>query len=177
MINGKKNLYRVYFITKKGGDRAWMLDLEAVNAPTAIKEAKERWKEQNIEGGKDWHLFTPSAWRLNDFELFSTITEVNSRSIVFGFKAEFKSAEEMEKAVRENGTMYNVTTGDYILPYNTNGVIRVYNINPKDAAFLQRLQFRDSGLWNRYIHDDNNTYRAIGEYCKEVYDKGKWLLI
>ena len=58
-----KNLYRVTFLTKKGGDQSWVIDIEAVNIIEATQKAKDMWKSSA-------HMFNIKTRRLKDTEEF-----------------------------------------------------------------------------------------------------------
>ena len=60
-----KKLYRVTFITKKGGTKTWAIDMEADNQKEAKSKAIELWRESNTD-----HMFHITINRLADDEEF-----------------------------------------------------------------------------------------------------------
>ncbi|MCD8215069.1 MAG: hypothetical protein LUC97_05460 [Clostridiales bacterium] len=58
-----KNFYRVEFITKKGGYKEWVIDVDAHTVKGAVNIAKKMWQ-------KDAHMFGIKARRLKDTEEF-----------------------------------------------------------------------------------------------------------
>lgn len=58
-------LYRVEFITKVGGWRYWVIDIEANTAKEARAKAEELWYEHS-----KWHMFGIKTRLLKDTEEF-----------------------------------------------------------------------------------------------------------
>lgn len=66
-----KNYYRVSFITKKGGERYWVIDIAAQNAKEARVTMEKMWK-------KSMHKFSITVRRIKDSEeiLYNYFSEV-----------------------------------------------------------------------------------------------------
>ena len=66
------NIYRVQFLTKKGGERLWVIDLEAETARRAKTFARDRWRLSRVAlrlgGGKPAHAFDLMATRREAIE-------------------------------------------------------------------------------------------------------------
>lgn len=55
----KNNVYRVEFVTKKGGDKSWAIDIEEDSQKVAKEVAKSMWYKNH-----DVHAFTLTARKL-----------------------------------------------------------------------------------------------------------------
>lgn len=57
--------YRIEFLTKRGGNMHWVVDVEAQNAQQAKQEAAEMWHSQS-----DYHMFHIHVRALRPYEEF-----------------------------------------------------------------------------------------------------------
>lgn len=66
-----KNYYRVSFITKKGGERYWVVDIAAKNIKEAREIVERMWK-------RNMHKFSITVRRIKDSEeiLYNYFSEV-----------------------------------------------------------------------------------------------------
>ena len=66
------HIYRVQFLTKKGGEALWAVDLEAETARRAKTFARDRWRLSPVAirmgGGKPAHAFDMTATRREGIE-------------------------------------------------------------------------------------------------------------
>ena len=62
--------YEVNFLTKKGGEKEWIIHIVAANAKEAKAKAKEMWSTDSKKSGM--HMFDISVRLLKDTEEFSS---------------------------------------------------------------------------------------------------------